>query len=70
MLVLGRKINESIVLEGKDGKIYIKIVRGKQADANNLKIAIEAPKDVKVIRGEFDPDIEDMEARWAARLGG
>ena len=68
MLVLGRRINESIVLDGKDGKIYIKIVRGTQSDTNNLKIAIEAPKEVTILRGELDPDIEEMEVKWTKAL--
>ena len=38
MLVLGRNLNETIVI---DGKIFIKIVRGKLG--SNLKVAIEAP---------------------------
>ena len=40
MLVLGRNLNETIVI---DGKIFIKIVRGKLG--NGLKVAIEAPRD-------------------------
>ena len=60
MLVLGRNLNETIVI---DGKIFIKIVRGKLG--NGLKVAIEASKDVSIVRGELFP----MEARWAKVLG-
>ena len=49
------------------GKIFIKIVRGKLG--NGLKVAIEAPKDVSIVRGELFPGIEEMEARWAKVLG-
>ncbi len=50
MLVLGRNLNETIVI---DGKIFIKIVRGKLG--NGLKLAIEAPKDVSIVRGGAVP---------------
>ena len=45
MLVLGRNLNETIVI---DGKIFIKIVRGKLG--SNLKVAIEAPREVSIVR--------------------
>ncbi|NMH68887.1 carbon storage regulator [Bacillus sp. RO3] len=46
MLVLGRKLNESVVI---DGRIVIKIV---QSDDRKLRLAIEAPRDVSIVRGE------------------
>ena len=64
MLVLGRNLNETIVI---DGKIFIKIVRGKIG--NNLKVAIEAPRDVSIVRGELVPGIEEIEKKWAKALG-
>ena len=64
MLVLGRNLNETIVI---DGKIFIKIVRGKLR--SNLKVAIEAPREVSIVRGELFPGIEKMEAKWAKALG-
>ncbi len=64
MLVLGRNLNETIVI---DGKIFIKIVRGKLG--NGLKVAIEAPRDVSIVRGELYPGIEEMEKKWAKALG-
>ena len=64
MLVLGRNLNDTIVI---DGKIFIKIVRSKRG--SNLKVAIEAPKEVSVVRGELFPGIEQMEARWERALG-
>lgn len=64
MLVLGRNLNQSIVI---DGKIFIKIVRGKLG--GNLKVAIDAPKEVSIVRGELYPGIEEMEEKWAKALG-
>ena len=64
MLVLGRNLNDTIVI---DGKIFIKIVRGKRG--SNLKVAIEAPKDVSIVRGELFPGIEQLESRWERALG-
>ena len=64
MLVLGRNLNETIVI---DGKIFIKIVRGKIG--GNLKVAIEAPRDVSIVRGELCPGIEEIEKKWAKALG-
>ena len=64
MLVLGRNLNETIVI---DGKIFIKIVRGKLG--NGLKVAIEASKDVSIVRGELFPGIEEIEKKWAKALG-
>lgn len=63
MLVLGRNLNESIVI---DDKIFIKIVRGKVG--NNLKVAIDAPRNVSIVRGELYPGIEEVEKRWAKAL--
>ena len=59
MLVLGRNLNEPVVI---DGKIFVKVVRGKQG---GFKIAIDAPRDVSIVRGELFPGIEEMEAKWA-----
>jgi carbon storage regulator CsrA len=48
MLVLSRKANEAIHI---DGRIIIKIVKIK---GNRVKIGIEAPEDVAIARGELD----------------
>ncbi len=55
MLVLTRKVGESIVV---DGGIEIKVQRiaGKR-----VTIAIEAPADVKILRGEI---ADRREERW------
>ena len=52
MLILSRKINESIVI---DGKIRVKIVR---VDGEVIKIGIEAPADVAVHRQEVYEEIQ------------
>ena len=50
MLVLGRKPGE-YVMRGKD--IMVKVIK---SDERDLRIAIEAPKDVNIIRGEIYED--------------
>lgn len=46
MLVLGRKLGEYVVI---GNNIKIKIVKSENGD---LRLAIDAPKDVKITRGE------------------
>ena len=47
MLVLSRKVDESIVI---DGKIRIKVIKTK---GGGVRLGIDAPKDVPVCRGEI-----------------
>ena len=47
MLVLSRKKNESIVM---DGKIEIEVLRIK---GNTVRLGIKAPRSIKVLRGEL-----------------
>ena len=44
MLVLSRKTNESIVI---DGKIYLDILR---VEGDSVKVGVKAPKEVTVYR--------------------
>ena len=57
MLVLTRKLNEEILI-GDDIKVTLIRVRG-----NTVRIGIEAPRDVRIVRGELetlatDSDVE------------
>jgi carbon storage regulator len=49
MLVLSRKVGEQIVIDGNITLIINRI------DGNRVSIAIEAPKDVKILRSELAP---------------
>ena len=48
MLVLSRKVNEEICIPGLG--IKFKVLRRK---GNTLRIGIEAPKEIEVLRGEL-----------------
>ena len=52
MLILSRKLNESIVI---DGRIVVKIMR---VDGEVVKVGIEAPKDVPIHRLEIYSEIQ------------
>ena len=47
MLVLGRKIGEYIMI---GDNIKVKVIKSEDGD---LRLAIEAPKDVTIVRGEL-----------------
>ena len=49
MLVLSRKLNQSIIV-GDNIKIQVLKISG-----NTIRIGIEAPNDVKILRGELAP---------------
>jgi len=52
MLVLSRKVNENIVI---DGRIVVKVVR---TEGNFVKLGIEAPANVPVHRQEIYDEIQ------------
>jgi carbon storage regulator len=52
MLILSRKLNESIVI---DGKIIVKIVK---VDGENIRLGIEAPSSIAVHRQEVYDEIQ------------
>lgn len=60
MLVLSRKQNETIVI---DGNIVIEVLNVK---GKGVRLGIQAPSSVRVLRGELKP----FEATTAAPLGG
>lgn len=49
MLVLSRKIGETLVI---DGDVKVTVVR---ISGNRVALGIEAPDDVRVLRGELQP---------------
>ena len=49
MLVLSRKKNESIVI---DGQIKIEVLKVK---GNTVRLGISAPDNIKILRGELAP---------------
>ncbi len=54
MLILSRKQNETIVI---DGQIELEVLRIK---GNTVRIGIKAPRSVKVLRGELAPFERDL----------
>ena len=64
MLVLSRKQNQEIVI-GDNIKITVLKIKG-----NTIRLGIDAPRDVKVVRGElsFDSDIELKEEECEANV--
>ena len=63
MLVLSRKINESIVI---DGRITVNVLR---VEGEVVKIGITAPKEIHVLRKEVYDEIQanNMQAVGASR---
>ena len=49
MLVLTRKLGETLVI---DGRIKISIVAVRQ---RQVRVSIDAPKEVRILRGELAP---------------
>ena len=54
MLVLARKVGESIVLDDKT------VITIKEIGKDGVKIAIEAPKSVKILRKELIDSVTDV----------
>jgi carbon storage regulator len=52
MLILSRKLNESIII---DGRIIVKVMR---VDGDIIKLGIQAPSDVPVHRQEVYDEIQ------------
>lgn len=49
MLVLSRKKNQTIII---DGGIEIEVL---QVKGNSIRLGVKAPRDIKVLRGELKP---------------
>ncbi len=49
MLVLSRKLDETILI---DGNIEIQVLRVK---GNTVRLGIKAPQDIRIVRGELAP---------------
>lgn len=47
MLVIGRRPGEYVVI---DGNIIVKVVKSDEGD---IRLAIDAPRNIKIIRGEL-----------------
>ena len=50
MLVLGRRVNQTIVVDTTDGQIKFLIVR---LSDDRVRIGVDAPKHVNICRGEI-----------------
>ena len=63
MLVLTRRIDETILI---DGQIEIQILKVK---GNTVRLGIKAPREVKVLRGELAPfGIAEMTLELAPQI--
>lgn len=60
MLVLSRKINERIMI-GDDIEIVVVAVVGDQ-----VRIGIEAPKDIKILRSEVYEEVQNQNVKASA----
>ncbi len=60
MLVLSRKLDQAIVI-GDDIRVRILKIKG-----NTIRIGIEAPDDVRIIRSELEFDIDVTEGPYHA----
>lgn len=62
MLVLSRKVNETIVI---DGRITLEVL---QVQGDRIRVGIQAPAEVKILRGELMPfAADDRDASRTAR---
>ena len=64
MLVLSRRCRETIVLPGDGVTIRVLEIR-----SNRVRLGIEAPSGVSVLRGELICDVEDNEEVTAGHRG-
>ncbi len=50
MLVLGRRPNQTIIIETASGTVTVKVTK---LERQQVKLGIDAPQSVKVLRGEL-----------------
>jgi carbon storage regulator len=62
MLVLSRKVNESIIIAGNI-RVTMSAIRGRQ-----VRLAVEAPPDVHIVRAELVPAPAAVEPRRSRLL--
>ena len=63
MLVLSRRVNEEIVI---DGRIHVRLLK---AGHDRVRLGVSAPSDVPVVRGELTPiDPSDCPNREVAAI--
>ena len=63
MLVLSRKQNQEVII-GDNIKITVLKTRG-----NTVRLGIEAPRDIKVVRGELDCEPASSDDHGRKRCG-
>lgn len=63
MLVLARKLDESIVI---GDNITVKII---SIDKGVIKLGIDAPKDVSIVRSELLEDVKDLNIAASKEVG-
>ncbi len=62
MLILSRKVGESLVI---DGRVIVKIIR---TEGDTVKVGIEAPADIPVHRQEVYDEIQKANREAATRI--
>ncbi len=63
MLVLARKLDESIVI---GDNIIVKVI---SVDKGIVKLGIDAPKDVSIVRSELLEDVKDLNIAASKEVG-
>lgn len=64
MLVLSRKVGEKLVIGGNITVVVTRVA------GNRVTLGIEAPQDVRVVRGELQPEQEEAPLRTRAQVNG
>ncbi len=62
MLVLSRKKSQGILIRGRDGDIRVVVL---EADKGRLRLGIEAPRGITIIREELILETKDANRRSA-----